>query len=206
MGAVLLAALGASAASGQPQISLVGSTLEIAAPPNSSVLVTNVSRTPVGFIYQASVGAEVLGTDASGQVSWAPPGGIPEQSLWFVIEPASGLGVLAFPDELEPEEMNLSLEDVIQTDGEGSARLLYLEGRRVQIWMVRPGVGIWQVDCADGGEGDLDGADDGLVLCDLALAEAIAGTTGAAGQATTGDVLVAVDTATLRYFMAQVGS
>ncbi len=103
----------------QPRVDLVEGTLEIAAPANSFVAVVHVSRVPVGFVYQAIAGSELLETDGTGFVSSAPSDGVPEQAIWFVVETQTGSSSLAYPEDVEAEEMAIDPGAVIELDASG---------------------------------------------------------------------------------------
>jgi hypothetical protein len=203
---------------------VVGEGLAAAAPPEVRFAVSEVSvtgATPGGRVvvwwlaqgvsgytrWQSRQGEVVVDADGDGAVTVAPPRGVPEQSLWVVVDLASGEVALASPlagplREVEPPP---GVAGGLVGRGE-----LEEERRRLEVLVVRPGVdeeaGAWSGGLDDGGPGDGDGTRDGRARARLAGLVPVAADGAAAPSAfRAGDVVVAGSAEELVYWLRRVG-
>jgi hypothetical protein len=70
-------------------------------------------------------------------------------------------------------------------------------------FLARPGAGAWTLLLGDGGDDDLDGAQDGAVEGFFAAMQPVAGSTGVPDQLSTGDVVVLVDPDAMQFVAAR---
>ena len=99
--------------------------------------------------------------DSDGTVELEVPEGVPPRSIWLAVERKSGAWSLAAPAGYPLRRMGLPEVE------EGGGAVTLASGR-VEVVLVRPGVGVWTGQVADGGEGDLDGVADGRVSVEVA--------------------------------------
>jgi hypothetical protein len=104
----------------------------------------------------------VLDEDGDGVVSVPFDGGVPEDSLWAVVDLTSGEYTLASPAVGPLREVDPPRGLVASLPGRGE---IEDERRRLEVLVVRPGTdgeaGAWTGGADDGGAGDGDGRRDG---------------------------------------------
>lgn len=175
--------------------------------PGGRVVAWWLARGVSGYTRWQSRQAEaVVDGDGDGVVTVTPSRGVPEASLWAVVDVASGEYTLASPlggplREVEPPR---GLGALV---GRGE---LDEERRRVEVLVVRPGTdgeaGAWAGGVDDGGSGDGDGVRDGRARAPLGRLEPVGEGGGAAPAAfRAGDLVVAGNAEELVFWAHRVG-
>ena len=146
--------------------------------------------------------------DRDGVIRLEPEGegAIAPRSVWAVVDLASGELALAAPGGVPVREKAFPGRGL--TRG-ASGKLDRFEAVReiVDILFVRPGAtpGAWVLTAGDGGEGDDDLADDGVLAATLATAQPVGESAAAAPEElAAGDVVVAVDPRSLEVFAVRL--
>jgi hypothetical protein len=203
-----LAGAGAAGAS-PPEVRLEASELSVSGvTPGGRVVVWWLARGVNGYTRWQSRQAEVVvDADGDGRVTVAPVRGVPEDSLWAVVDAASGEYALASPlqgplREVEPPR---TLAGGLVGRGE-----LDEERGRVELLVVRPGVdgesGAWTGGVDDGGASDGDGVRDGRARARLGRLTPVAeGGAAAPAAFRAGDVVVAGNAEELVFWAHRVG-
>jgi hypothetical protein len=167
--------------------------------PGGHVVWFSVAREPQGFISRVVRREEVVeDLDKDGIVTFPVEEGVPFKSIWVAVDLASGHFAIAGPPGYPLNEIPFPAGGVRPVGG--FVRQLRNSRGVAEILVVRPGVGAWGLSVGDGGEGDEDGANDGVVLADLWDAYAIGTGPPVPEQLSPKDVLVMVDPQQMEFY------
>lgn len=168
-------------------------------PAGGESVLFGVSREPQGYFSRVSRHAELLIADEAGEARLELNREVPVRSVWVVADLQSGALDVATPGELLLQRADLEPGDLRRGPSGRNDRLLRsLE--RVDLLLVRPGIGAWRLSLNDGGGADADGVDDGKLLAALENLEPLGAAPPAPDGVLPGDRLVAIDPATLQVF------
>jgi hypothetical protein len=167
--------------------------------PGGEAVLFALSREPQGYYTRVVPRSEVLVADAAGEARYELGAAVPVRSVWVLAEVASGALAVAAPEGFPLRARELSPGDLRRGPGGRRDRLVQaLE--RLEVLVVRPGVGTWRLSLHDGGSADADGADDGALAAALAELVPVGAAPGPPEEVAAGDRFVAIDPATLDLF------
>lgn len=127
------------------------------------------------------------------------------RSVWLVVDATKGYTVAA-PRGMLLREMDIPKHDEQENDANGELRHLVLRRFSVDVYLIRPGKGLWTAYYRDGGDLDEDRDPNGknkAVFDDLL---AVGATTGKAGHFKPHDYLFFVDRNSLEFHVARRGA
>ena len=125
------------------------------------------------------------------------------RSVWLVVDGAKGYTVAA-PRGMLLQEMDFP--GGARADGNGQLRRLFLSRFYVDVFLIRPGEGMWIGYFRDGGPLDDDGQPNGQNNGDVGALQPVAGTSGDVGQIKPGDYLFVVDRNSLEFHLGRRGA
>lgn len=108
---------------------------------------------------------EQIDTDLDGSVSFPLEGGLPDTSVWVVVDVATGSYATFAPPDFGVTETPLPPESA-QAGGAGRGSAdAFLEAAHpmIEVLLVRAGQGAWELRVGDGGDTDQDGGIEGEI-------------------------------------------
>lgn len=149
----------------EPQLVFLASAVEISGiSPGGEVAVLTVWREQGGGGSEVNVRDDTLvDEDEDGVVVFELDRSVPELSIWVVVDVATGGREVMSPAAFEPRRRELRPGEF-----RAASQLATLDLSRVEVLMVRPGVGAFRARLGDGSEDDQDGAIDGRVALSAA--------------------------------------
>jgi len=133
------------------------------------------------------------------------PGGVPEHSVWVVVDFTTGASGSASPAGFPLRALPWRGQGVVRASGTGDR----VEDVRQtgDLLLVRPGVGAWFVGAGDGGPADADGIADGTLRISLGVLKPLEASGGPPpSEVGARDVLVMLDPRTLELTIAAGGA
>jgi hypothetical protein len=196
----------AAATAQPPQVSLSGDRIVVTnvTPGQSAVLFGAVQRfTSSGSVQLKRWQRATADEDRDGRVEFNLPEQIPTQSIWIVVDGATGAVAVAAPPESRFRQLEFP-SGVLRKKKDGALEQ-FVSGRgMVDLLIVRPRVGAWAAFAADGHDSDADGAQNGKTTVDFSRGRSLVGRVTAPRQLTPRDVVVAVDLRRLQYYLTEV--
>ena len=171
--------------------------------PKGSVLVIGMGVTFVDYGMRRHVWREqVSDEDGDGTVSFSPTNGVPDDSIWVVVEIATGRSAARSAGD---HRAAVALGQLRRKEGLGR-RALADQRLAAFAVVVAKGKGAWWLSGADGGVTDADGRGDGSLELNLADAEALTKETPSAVPAdfTADDHVVWLDPDRMEYLVTPV--
>lgn len=99
-----------------------------------------------------------------GKVELMLPDGVPQHSVWAVVDASTGCVAFATPSGTGPPPAEIAPSTLVP-DTATATGVLLTQRRSVEALLVEPGLGIWGLTAGDGGSNDSDGVVNGeLVL------------------------------------------
>ena len=172
-------------------------------PAGAEILVLAVSREPQGYFTRVVRHEEVLVADAAGEARLELDREVAIQSVWVVADLGSGGVTLATPGQFQLRHTDLKPDD-LRPGPSGQRDRLLQSLERLELLLLRPGAGAWRLSLHDGGIADADGMDDGQLTAALADLEPVGAAPPAPESILPGDLVVAIDPATLELFTLTV--
>lgn len=160
--------------------------------PGGEVVFFAVARIPLGSHQRLEAHREVVAADGAGEAVLELADGVPRRSVWAVVDLASGDYALGTPEDYPLRQASLAPEAFDPGPGGGLDRIRHRH-RRLELLLLRPGVGAWTLRAADGGEGDADGAADGTLTTALDALEPLTPAAQVVAALLPGDVVVVLD-------------
>jgi len=117
---------------------------------------------------------------------------IPRQSIWVVVDVATGTFACATPPGYPLREVTYEPGD-LPADPGGEVRRLRRVRSFFEVLVVRPGLGGWGLSVGDGGANDSDGQNDGKIELALSSLRPLGARAETLPQLQPGDVVVLVD-------------
>lgn len=146
----------------------------------------------------------VLDDDADGTVSFAVESGVPQLSVWAVVDLASGRFAVAAPDGTPLREIDFPGNSVTRGP-RGGLEVLENRGEYLEVLLVRPGSGAWGLGVGDGGASDSDNAPDGTIRAALDTMRPLATSDAAPAEFRAGDVVIVVAPHTMEIWATTLG-
>lgn len=168
--------------------------------PGGEAVLFALSREPQGYYTRVVERSEALVADALGEARFELGGAVPVRSVWVVADVASGALAAAAPEGSPLRTRELSPGD-LRRGPAGRRDRLVRSLERLELLIVRPGVGGWRLSLHDGGAADADGADDGALSAALAELAPVGAAPAPPEEVAAGDRFVAIDPRTLDLFM-----
>jgi hypothetical protein len=145
----------------------------------------------------------ITDSEGQGRVEYELEGGVPQHSIWAVVDLQSGEVAVAVPESYSLRKPEVPAA-VFHHTGMGSVELMGTSFRRADIVVVRPGIGAWAVRASDGSENDIDGGQDGLIWIEPEGMEPLIDGREAPVCLEPGDIVVMMDPDHLRYDVQRV--
>ena len=161
--------------------------------PGGDLALLSVAREPREWVMSVVMREDLLSDDDSdGAVRYEIEKEVPVQSIWAVVDVATGEVAAGSPDGFVPETLELPPGRLLLGPGNASSRLASGHGRIHALW-VRPGEGAWTITAGDGGPMDADGKSDHQVLVALDQSLGLATEEAAPVGVFPRDVLIVID-------------
>jgi hypothetical protein len=135
--------------------------------------------------------------DEDGQIS-VYYRGLPQRSVWVVVDSVTGEYVVETPSGNAP-----SVLSVAGDAWRGDRVSIDVDRAYLEVLVVRPGVGAWTLRTADGGANDSDGLSNAVATLSLAGMQQLAGEENDPGAVISGDVIVMIDPQNLDTFVSE---
>lgn len=126
------------------------------------------------------------------------------RSLWLVVDGDAGSFTVAAPPGFVVSEFALPAS-AVHAAPSGALRRIMLHRRHLDVFVIRPGSGIWTGTAKDGSRRDVDETFNGKVTLDLEAFSALSGSPEPPQHLRAGDVVLAVDRDTFEYYVAKQG-
>lgn len=173
--------------------------------PGASVYVVGIGVRGTGYSLEIERGARVvMDDDGDGVVTLHMDAPIPRRSLWLVLDGSGGeyavvspYGFLLRPVAFPGNGLSHGLRGALQR--------VSLERDHLDLFLVRPGVGIWIGNTKDGTTTDADQKKDGRASFDIDQMTPVAPATASAERFKPGDILLVVDRNSFQYFVTRQG-
>lgn len=181
-------ALTSGALHAAPSISFDGPNVEaVGLSPGGKAIFFSLDRKPQGYVTKIGRAREVAEAGEDGVAALELAADVPVRSIWAVVDLTSGELAIA-----GPEDSPLLLLDLppgaLPADSEGRRDRLVDRREGVDLLVVRPGIGAWAGTVRDGGEKDLDAADDGWLAVGWAGLEPVVGEPRPPDEVVDGDI------------------
>ncbi len=165
--------------------------------PGQQAVFFSVTREPIAFGVRVVRRLEVIADeDGDGLVRYEVEAGVVRASAWWVVDLATGDAAVSAPEDFGvrwvPEE-----EETLPAASAVEPELALAQRSRLEILLVRPGVGAWRQSAADGGRGDSDASPDGLLRVGLLELEPAGTAPGPLTELRAGDVVFGIAPNTL---------
>lgn len=185
--------LWASLAAAKPAIRFDGATVTVTkVTEGGTVLLLGSARTGRShYLRIVEYEYPLRDDDGDGTVTLALDEGLPSASVWVAIDLASGDFEVASPDARHVKRKHFG-QGLLQGPGNGNTARLLEQEELLTFCYVRPGVGAWVRRSEDGGAGDVDGVDNGIVGVPLGGMTKVAGDEAAPLEFQRGDLVIAI--------------
>jgi hypothetical protein len=167
------------------------------ATPNGDVVFFAVLNRPTGIYSTLARVTEIVKADAQGTAVLNVDLDVPRRSLWFAVDVLRGEFVAAAPAGFSVRAASRPLHALRR--GEASqGDSLQFSGGTADMLVVRRGGGVWALRASKGGSRDV-GHDPHLLVVGLQQFQSLTDRTPGPDRLKAGDLVIAVDTDTLRY-------
>ena len=188
--------------SGAPVLMLSEEALRVQSiGPGATVILFSVAREPAGGIARVvSRHERLIDDDADGEIVYQPEAGLVRNSIWMVVEFATGAVAVGGGGGMPPSLMHRTGAGE-PVPAQVAAGVLAVGREQVDVLVVRPGEGAWARVVRDGGDADADGNADGVLTLDPSKLRPVHETFDPAPTALLpGDVVAVLDAARLEYW------
>ena len=128
---------------------------------------------------------------------------VPPLAIWFVADLGSGSHVMSATPGYEPPR--LTLTNALKNDSAGQVKKLEWPFAEMEIVLVRPGVGAWDVYAAKYSGMDENAANQQPLRIDVSRLAAVGNSGQAPNNFRPGDVVALIDTRWMQYGVIEVG-
>ncbi len=135
-------------------------------------------------------------TDQDGRVELLLPDGVPQHSVWAVVDAFTGLAAIATPSGPGPPPVEIAPSSLVP-EGTDPTGVLLTQRRSVEVLLVEPGLGIWRLTAGDGAMNDSDGVVNGELLLSFGQMRQLFDSGPAPQRASGSASLVVIDALTL---------
>jgi hypothetical protein len=193
------------AAQVEPRITLLDTRVVVAnVTPGETVLLFGAAQ-EIGYTVQLSRWQRAIADDdRDGAVEFELPGPIPTDSIWIVVDGASGAVASTSPAESRFRRIDFP-SGVLPKNPDGALERFVTGRQMIDLLIVRPHVGAWRTYAADGHGSDADGRQDGRTTISFSAAVSLTGRAAAPRHLTPRDIVIAVDVRRLEYYTTEVG-
>ena len=136
--------------------------------------------------------------DGDGVIAITLDGKVWLQSVWFVVDYATGDYGMAVPDGFPVKEVTAPGHG-LQESG-GVVNSLQDARRDLEVLLVRPETGVWVLSAGDGGVTDDDGLSNGTIRAAFSAMQPVGSTQGRLQHLQPGDTLVVIDPKSLEFY------
>lgn len=140
---------------------------------------------------------EVMTDTGAGQVRLELNEAVPLRSIWVAVDLTSGTYAIATPANFALRQFSPS-SNAFKADATGNLNHFTWPGHLLEIWVARPGSGVWGVEVPDGGSGDEDGPANGTITIDLQHLHPVGPSAAAPAAFAKGDVFVVINPDTMQ--------
>ncbi len=165
--------------------------------PGRQAVFFSVTREPIAFGVRVVPRLEVIADeDGDGLVRYEVEAGVVRSSAWWVVDLATGEAAVAAPEGF-PVRWVPAEEETLPAAPAVEPELALAQRSRLEILLVRKGVGLWRQSAADGGRGDADASPDGLLRVALLELEPAGAATERLTELRSGDMVFGIAPNTL---------
>ena len=188
---------------GGPSVMFDGSAvLAAGATPGATVYFAGVSLSSVDYMLRAERTAASAIAATDGTAKFVTP--LPSRSVWIVVDGQKDGYTVNSPPGMLLREMDFPGKGVQENAG-GQVRKLLFNRYSLDVFLIRPGSGIWAGDVKDGGPADEDRRVDGSTMADLDSLKPLDPSQGPLDRFRPGDYLFIVDRNTLEFHVLRRG-
>lgn len=167
--------------------------------PSGNLAWYSISREPQGYSTRIVQRSGLATADALGGAAIELEGDLAPVSVWVVVDLEGGGFAVGAPPATSFHDVGFDPGSLVASSPGKLDRLVHARPY-LELFLARPGVGAWVMAAGDGGEGDDDGAQDGLLHTPLAALQSLEGSPPPPDELQAHDVLVMVDPRTLEYY------
>ena len=172
------------------------------ATPGAAIYFAAVSLASENYTLRGETAAGWAVADANGNAEF--PTAIHTRSVWLVIDAAKNGYTVAAPHGMTLQEMPFPGNSVAEDAG-GNLRRVLLDRFAVDVFLVRPGTGVWSLYLRDGSGADEDQEPNGQLLANLEEMQPVGETAGSPERFRRGDYLFVVDRNSLEFHVSHRG-
>jgi hypothetical protein len=174
--------------------------------PGAAVAVFSVANEPDGsavpFPIRTRQAVLLQDDDRNGTVAFDRERVVPAVGIWIAVDLATGQWVVGGGPGFDP--VPLQLTDVAKKDNAGQLRKLSADLGEVEVMVVRPGTGAWELYVAKSSKADESrGAED--LRLDVGSMRPIGNSPASPNALKQGDIVAVIDPYMMRYFVTEVG-
>lgn len=210
---ILLATLSAGAAThpprafpkrvGGPTVAFTeSSVIAQGSTPGATVYFAGVTLGAGDYVIRVEPSAGSAVADGEGNAAF--PADIDTRSIWLVADGTNGGYTVAAPEGMLLREMDFPGRS--DENASGQVRRLLLERFAMDVFLIRPGVGLWSGYLRDGGTSDADHEINGRTDAGLDALRAVGTTPSDPERLKPGDLLFVVDRNSLEFHVTKRGN
>ena len=143
--------------------------------------------------------------DGDGSETYKLSSPLVKRSLWVAIDVSTGESIVVSPG-LAGLRSKLDPSEAIEQGAGGLYNILADKRTVLELTVVRPKVGAWQIQAWDGGKNDVDGAADGVIMIDSQTMTQMESGGAQLKDFRAGDVLLGLDYSNLEFYAVAVSS
>jgi hypothetical protein len=172
--------------------------------PGADAVVFGVAVSREGPVKRISQPSGVVEADGTGSIRWEEDDGVPQMSIWAVVDVSTGDFDRALPEGM-PDNYLLDGNGDPLTQGQIVSGRITGGIAEAAFLVVRPGVGAWRLHVGDGGASDSDGATDGSIRVKMNDLKPLREDWGPLRNIRPGDTIVIIDPRNMAYLAERVG-
>lgn len=172
------------------------------ATPGATVYFAGVSIWSADYLLHLDTASGSAVADASGAALF--PATVHPRSVWLVVHSGKDGYTVAAPPGMLLREMDFPGQGLKENTA-GQLRRLFFDRFSLEVFLIRPGSGIWTNYIKDGNAEDEDGVPDGSTSADLNSLKAVGDAPGKPEKLEPGDYLLLVDRNTLEFHVVRRG-
>ncbi len=172
--------------------------------PHGPAVVFGVAVTREGPVKRISQISGVVEADATGAIAWSEEDGVPQMSIWAVVDVVTGDFDAAVPEGMSDVYL-LDEDGGPLTQGEIASGRITGGIAEAAFLVVRPGLGAWRLHVGDGGASDSDGSTDGSIRVKMRDLKPLREDWGPLSNIRPGDTIVIIDPRNMAYLAERVG-
>jgi hypothetical protein len=168
--------------------------------PGATIYFSGVTIVAAYYAKEVQRPAGIAVADSNGRATFAwPP---PERGIWLTVDGSTAEYTVASQAVHLLRQTDLPANALQNDPTTGELRRLAIDRMKIDVTLVRPGVGMWTGVFTDG-EADADNSENGVTVADIATLTPVGNSPAAPTSLQSHDILFAVDHNAFDYFITQ---